>query len=80
MYPLPLRLQPGADLRRALEATISQHGCGGVRAGWGRSLRQARVRLAGRDQPDALDGNLEILTLVGTVSRDGAAPARERGR
>lgn len=73
MHPLPLRLQPGADLRRALEETISQHGSSAafVLAGVG-SLRQARLRLAGKDQPDTLDGNLEILTLAGTVSRDGA--------
>jgi predicted DNA-binding protein with PD1-like motif/ribosomal protein S18 acetylase RimI-like enzyme len=85
MHPLPLRLQPGTDLRRALEATISQHGGSAafVLAGVG-SLRQARLRLAAREQPDALDGNLEILTLAGTVSRDGAhlhaSVADEHGR
>jgi predicted DNA-binding protein with PD1-like motif len=60
-------------LRRALESALIQNGARAafVLTGIG-SLRQARLRLAGRDQPDTLDGDLELLTLAGTVSRDGA--------
>jgi predicted DNA-binding protein with PD1-like motif len=73
MTAFPLRLQPGADLRRALEVCLDQRGCRAafVVSGIG-SLRQARLRLAGKDQPEALDGDLEILTLAGSLSSDGA--------
>ena len=73
MKLLPLRLMPDADLRRTLEATLTNRG---VRAafvvGGIGSLRQARLRLAGRNEPEALDGDLEILTLSGSISNDGA--------
>jgi hypothetical protein len=36
------------------------------------SLRHARLRLAGTDEPNVLDGDLEILTLAGTISGDGS--------
>jgi predicted DNA-binding protein with PD1-like motif len=73
MKPLPLRLPPNADLRRALEATLGAHPCKAafVVAGIG-SLRRARLRLAGRAEPEALNGDLEILTLSGSISADGA--------
>jgi len=73
MQSLPLRLSPGEDLRRALEAALAAHDCKAafVAAGIG-SLSAARVRLAGRTAPDALDADLEILTLSGTLSPDGA--------
>jgi predicted DNA-binding protein with PD1-like motif len=71
--PLPLRLLPGADLRRELEAIVGRHGgrAAFVLSGIG-SLRQAHLRLAGRDNLDVLDWDLELLTLAGTVSPDGA--------
>ena len=42
-----------------------------VLAGIG-SLSRARLRLAGRELPEDLDGDLEILTLAGSVSPAGA--------
>jgi predicted DNA-binding protein with PD1-like motif len=73
METLPLRLHPGVDLRRALEATLEQHRCQAafVLAGMG-SLTQARLRFAGREAPESLAGDLEILTLGGSLSTDGA--------
>ncbi len=73
MEPLPLRLRPSSDLRRALEASLDprRHRAAFVMAGIG-SLSQARLRLAGKKQPEVLDGNLEILTLAGSISSDGA--------
>lgn len=73
MDPLPLRLVPGVDLRRALEDCVRLRGTTAafVLAGIG-SLSRARLRLAGREQPEDLDGNLEILTLSGSVSPAGA--------
>jgi len=73
MEPLPLRLQPNSDLRRVLEASLDsrRHGAAFVIAGIG-SLSHARLRLAGKEQPEVLGGNLEILTLAGSISSDGA--------
>ena len=35
-------------------------------------LRRARLRLAGKDESQVLEGDLEILTLAGSISCDGA--------
>jgi predicted DNA-binding protein with PD1-like motif len=73
MKVVPLRLQPGADLRRALEAWMGeqeeQAGC--VLSAVG-SLSLAQVRLAGATLATAIHGELEILSLSGTLSPDGA--------
>jgi predicted DNA-binding protein with PD1-like motif len=73
MESLPVRLRPTADLRRELESSLDRHRCRAAFAiaGIG-SLSQARLRLAGNDQPEVLNGDLEILTLAGSLSSDGA--------
>jgi predicted DNA-binding protein with PD1-like motif len=73
MKTLPLRLSPGDDLRAALDAALAATGAQAafVVAGIG-SLREARLRLAGRDEPRHLVGDLEILTLAGTLGPDGS--------
>jgi predicted DNA-binding protein with PD1-like motif len=73
MTPIPLRLPPGADLRAALEAALRQQAAPAafVLCGIG-SLSQAQIRLAGAEQPVAVDGDLEILTLSGTLADNGA--------
>jgi hypothetical protein len=73
LRPWPLRLQPGDDLRRALEAAVAAQGLQAafVLAGIG-SLRPARVRLAGAPEPLELDADVEILTLSGSVGRDAS--------
>ena len=73
MDATPLRLNPGDDLRRALDAALASQGCAAafVVAGIG-SLSAARLRLAGVETPEALTGDLEILTLSGTLSPDGS--------
>ena len=73
MEALPLRLSPDMDLRSALERAIATRLCRAafVISGIG-SLRHARLRLAGMAEPDTFDGDLEILTLAGTVSPDGS--------
>jgi len=70
---LPLRLPPGADLRRSLEELGRNELAGGafVIAGIG-SLGEARLRFADSSEETALAGPLEILTLSGTVTPDGA--------
>ena len=72
MKTLPLRLSPGDDLRTTLQAAVTAHGCEAafVLAGIG-SLREARIRHAGREQAHHVVGDLEILTLCGTIGPDG---------
>jgi predicted DNA-binding protein with PD1-like motif len=63
-----LRLNPGDDLRGALEAGGRT---GFVVAGIG-SLSHAQLRFAGEPGPTRLEGPLEILTLSGSLTPDGA--------
>lgn len=73
MKVVPLRLQPGADLRRALEAWMGeqqeQAGCLISAVG---SLSLAQLRLAGATEASAIRGELEIISLSGTLSPDGS--------
>jgi len=71
--PWPLRLLPGDDLRGALEAAVAAQGCTAafVLAGIG-SLAQTRLRLAGAEAPHVLDGDVEILSLSGSIAANGA--------
>jgi uncharacterized protein len=73
MKVVPLRLQPGDDLRQALETWMGeqeeQAGC--VISGIG-SLSVAELRFAGAAAATTIHGELEILSLSGTLSADGA--------
>ena len=73
MKTLPLRLNPGDDLRPALDAALAALGgeAAFVVAGIG-SLREARLRFAGRDASHHAVGDLEILTLSGTLGAGGS--------
>ena len=73
MQALPLRLTPGADLRAAIETALAGQGARAafVLQGIG-SLSVAQLRYAGQPACTALHGDLEILTLAGTVAPDGA--------
>ena len=72
MKTYAVRLRPGADLRRDLEAFARARGlrapivltCVG-------SLSRAALRPAGIDATVVIEGDLEILALVGTLSEDG---------
>ena len=72
MQALPLRLLPGDDLRAALAAALADHGAEAafVVAGIG-SLGPACIRFAGAEAPSLLTGEFEILSLSGTLARDG---------
>ena len=84
MKTLPLRLLPGQDIRRALEAAVADQRCEAafVVAGIG-SLGAAQLRFAGRDAATPVTGDLEILTLAGTLGTGGshlhASVADEQG-
>ncbi|MEY3445775.1 MAG: hypothetical protein RIR45_530 [Pseudomonadota bacterium] len=73
MKTLPIRLTPGQDLRAALQAAVQGQNCRAafVLSGIG-SLSTAGLRFAGAEQPERLTGDLEILSLSGTVACDDA--------
>jgi predicted DNA-binding protein with PD1-like motif len=73
MKVVPLRLQPSDDLRLVLEAWMGaqQEQAGCVISAVG-SLSLAQLRLAGATEARAIHGELEILSLSGTLSPDGA--------
>lgn len=68
LQTLPIRLTPGQDLREALEAAVRAQGCRAafVVSGIG-SLSDARIRFAGADEPLCIRGDVEILSLSGTI-------------
>jgi hypothetical protein len=73
MKVVPLRLQPGDDLRLALEAWMgAQQELAGCVISTVGSLSLAQLRLAGATEARAIHGELEILSLSGTLSPDGA--------
>ena len=73
MRVVPLRLRPGDNLRQVLEAWMAQQperaGCVISAVG---SLSVVQLRLAGAAQSTTIHGDLEILSLAGTLSPDGA--------
>lgn len=73
MTIFPIRLIPGQDLRSCIEAVLVTQGmqAGYVIQGMG-SLAVAQLRFAGAQRPTELRGDMEILTLAGSVSPDGA--------
>ncbi len=73
MQALPLRLLPQQDLRAALDTVLLEHGARAafVLQGIG-SLSVARIRFAGLPAALELRGDMEILTLAGTLAQDGA--------
>jgi predicted DNA-binding protein with PD1-like motif len=70
---LPLRLPPGADLRRALEQAAAAQTAGSafVVSGIG-SLVDARLRFANEPADSTVAGPLEVIGLSGTLSPSGA--------
>ena len=72
MRTLPIRLRPQQDLRCALESILAEHQVSAafVLQGIG-SLCTASIRFAGMDEATELHGDLEILTLAGSLSPSG---------
>jgi predicted DNA-binding protein with PD1-like motif len=72
MQTLPLRIGAGHDLRAVLDALVAEHRVQAafVLQGIG-SLSVACIRFAGRPDCTTLRGDLEILTLGGSLSPDG---------
>jgi predicted DNA-binding protein with PD1-like motif len=72
MRELPIRLRPGADLRHSLEDIVRDQlpNGGFVISGIG-SLNNPRLRLAPNEFETNYTGPFEILTLSGTITKDG---------
>ena len=72
METLSLRLQPGSDIRRSLEALAKEKGIrAAVILGAVGSLSQVCLRFADRDTPTNLSDKHEVLTLSGMLSTEG---------
>jgi predicted DNA-binding protein with PD1-like motif len=73
MKVVALRLRPGEDLRLALDAWMAQQqeqaGCVISAVG---SLSVVQLRFAGATEATLIRDDLEILSLAGTLSPDGA--------
>ncbi|MFN3875259.1 MAG: PPC domain-containing DNA-binding protein [Flavobacteriales bacterium] len=67
-----LRLLPGEDARAVLRAWAAQHGieAAAIVSAVG-SVRTAMLRFGGKREATALEGDLEVCALTGTLSRHG---------
>jgi predicted DNA-binding protein with PD1-like motif/glutaredoxin len=71
MRALPLHLEAGADIRRSLEALAQQQKAEGFVPSVVGNLRRACFACPGRNEPTVLEGELEIITLQGTIGPGG---------
>lgn len=71
MQALPLHLEPGADVRRSLEWLAQEHQASGFVLSVVGNLSQAAFQCPGKSSPTVLEGELEIITLQGTLSPRG---------
>jgi hypothetical protein len=69
----PLRLKPGADLKKEIEAYVKTNH---IKAGWintcAGSLTQYNIRFANQPTGSKGEGHFEIVSLTGTVSVNGS--------
>ena len=71
MHPLPLKLTPGSDLRLSLEELARTQHLSGFVLGVVGNLSRAAFQCPGQPQPTVLEGDLEVITLNGTLSPEG---------
>jgi len=72
MQTLALKLAPGQDLREALETLARTNNVSGYVLGVVGNLSRASFQCPGREAPNVLEGDLEIITLQGHFSPNGA--------
>ena len=70
MRPLPFKLAPGSDLRLSLEDLARREGIDGFVLGVVGNLTRAAFQCPGQSEPTVLEGDLEVITLNGTLSPD----------
>lgn len=68
MRSLPLKLSAGSDLRKSLQEMAQEQNRSGFVLGVVGNLSRATFQCPGQSGPTVLEGNLEIITLNGTVS------------
>ena len=68
---LALHLEPGSDVRQSLEQLAAQEGGHGFVLSVVGNLTQASFQCPGEAGPTVLAGELEIITLQGTVAARG---------
>ena len=68
MRSLPLKLAPGSDLLISLQKIAQEQNRSGFVLGVVGNLSRAKFQCPGQSGPTVLEGNLEIITLNGTVS------------
>jgi len=71
MRPQALKLGPGSDLRRSLEQLAIERNASGFVLGVVGNLSRAAFQCPGQAGPTVLEGDLEIITLQGTLSPQG---------
>ena len=68
MRPLPLKLAPGSDLRLSLEDLARREGIQGFVLSIVGNLTRAAFQCPGQSEPTVLEGDLEVITLNGTLN------------
>lgn len=71
MHALAVHLPAGADVRRSLEQLAQQHNSSGFVLSVVGNMSQACFACPGRPEPTVLSGELEIITLQGTIGPAG---------
>ena len=71
MHSLPLKLDPGSDLRLTLEKIGRDQGVSGFVLGVVGNLTRAAFQCPGKAEPTVLEGDLEVITLNGTIGPNG---------
>ncbi|MCP9927022.1 PCC domain-containing protein [Cyanobium sp. CH-040] len=71
MRALPLHLQAGSDVHRSLAELAAAHGTHGFVLSVVGNLSQAAFQCPGQTAPTVLRGELEIITLQGTLAPEG---------
>jgi predicted DNA-binding protein with PD1-like motif/glutaredoxin len=71
MHTLPLHLEAGSDVRQSLEALAREQGATGYVLSVVGNLSAAVFQCPGKPAPTRLRGELEIITLSGTLSPEG---------
>ena len=71
MRPLPLKLAPGSDLRTSLEDLGRTQGLQGFVLGVVGNLSRAAFQCPGQPEATVLVGDLEVITLNGTIGPEG---------
>lgn len=71
MHAVPLQLAPGSDLRRSLEEFAVARAASGFVLGVVGDLSRAAFQCPGQPSPSVIEGDLEIITLNGTLAPEG---------